>query len=218
MYSELGVVNLALSRLGVKALTSADWASPATVPAIKAAAVWEYILDEVLTEKDWVFAKTRAALGSGEEIDSDVSNWDYAYQLPTDFLRLAKPTRTDTKGDDPCVYPYGYDYKVETVVLDTGDILCLLIDYNNSGEDLSIVYIKRQTDPKMWSPGFVNALAWRLANELCVTLTEHEGKVQYTEAKYHMALVKADEQNSVPDYLQDELGNNDWEYAGRGGT
>ena len=61
-YTELGVVNLALQRLGAKKITSADWATPGTNQALAAAAAWEYIRDEVLEAADWNFAKTRTTL------------------------------------------------------------------------------------------------------------------------------------------------------------
>ena len=133
-YSEVGVVNLALSRLGVEKLTAAQWATPTTVQqAIDAYAVWEYVRDEVLEARDWRFAKTRVKLDRC--IAAPSYGYDYYYVLPRDFLRLAIGTRVD-----PAVYPVAlsaqelptgadrefasnlakYSWKFENIAVETG--------------------------------------------------------------------------------------------------
>ena len=98
-YSELGVINLAFSHIGVAAITSAQWATPTTVQqAIEANAVWEYIRNEVLEAADWRFAKQRITLDRA--IYTPDYGYDYYYVLPRDFLRLAKGTPVD-----PSMYP-----------------------------------------------------------------------------------------------------------------
>jgi hypothetical protein len=59
-YSILGIVNMALGRIGVKRITS--WPDATTSQGIAANAVWEFIRDEVLESRDWRFAKTRSVL------------------------------------------------------------------------------------------------------------------------------------------------------------
>jgi len=106
-YTQVGIVNLALYRIGVKKIaTMAD----DTAAAIKANDVWEYIRDEVLQARDWKFAKTRAELTMLEE--TPLSNWSYAYRLPQDFLRLAFNTE---EKDDPVVYPPYFKFSIETI-------------------------------------------------------------------------------------------------------
>lgn len=133
-YTELGIVNMALSRLGVKKLSAAEWATPTTVQqAIDAFAVWDFIRDEVFEAKDWRFAKARAKLDRA--IMTPTHGYDYYYVLPRDFMRLAIGSSVD-----PAVYPVGivseelpvgadallgqhitkYSYKFETAQLETG--------------------------------------------------------------------------------------------------
>jgi len=133
-YTELGIINLALSRLGVAKITAAQWATPTTVQqAIDAYAVWEYIRDEVFEAKDWRFAKARTTLDRA--IATPSHGYDYYYVLPRDFMRLAMGDNVD-----PAVYPIGiasqelpvgadsllaqhiakYSYKFETAQLETG--------------------------------------------------------------------------------------------------
>lgn len=118
-YSELGIVNMALSRIGVKKITQSDWDDGGTQQSIDAKAVWQYIRDEVLETKDWRFAKTSIYL---DKSDISPSNgYAYAYPLPNDFLRFIKKTDFDsplfpTSGPGPI----GYDYLVETLQLPEG--------------------------------------------------------------------------------------------------
>lgn len=59
-YSQVGIANVALSRIGARGqISSINDNSP---NAIKVLAVWDTVFQEVLAERDWRFAKTRAAL------------------------------------------------------------------------------------------------------------------------------------------------------------
>ena len=109
-YTIVGIVNLALNRIGVKRLGDPQ-VFPFTensVQSLAANAVWEYVRDEVLAEKDWRFAKKRAAIGKVAEVPE--SGYDFAYLVPDDFLRIGIGTE-----DDPSIYPSGYPYKFETM-------------------------------------------------------------------------------------------------------
>lgn len=110
-YSKLGIANLALGRIGVKRLTSLTESSQ---QALDVAAVWEYILDEVLEMKDWRFAKTHAILGK-TDVEIPMDAWLYAYPLPVGFLKFAYGAE-----DDPPVYPSGEPYLIEMVQIPEG--------------------------------------------------------------------------------------------------
>jgi len=113
-YSKLGIVNLALGRIGVGRITSGELTTPVSQQSLDVAAVWEYILDEVLEARNWRFAKTRAILGKTDmEIPTDA--WLYAYPLPVGFLKFAYGAK-----DDPPIYPSESPYIVETVQIPEG--------------------------------------------------------------------------------------------------
>jgi hypothetical protein len=128
-YTKVGIINLALGKLGVKRITLND----GTPQSDDANAIYDYILDEVLQARDWRFAKTRVVL---EKSSVDPAyGYSYAYLMPENFLRLALGTP-----DDPSVYPLGaiptipptdptglilpaiskYSYKFETIQLPSG--------------------------------------------------------------------------------------------------
>lgn len=203
-YSQVGIINLALGRIGVKKISSMTEDS---MQAIAAKVVWDYLLDEVLQAKDWKFAKTRAVLAKSVTIPE--YGWDFAYPLPGDFLRLAQATADDPALDPPKdVLPYVIE------ALPDGT-LSLLTDYDNSREPLKIAYIRRVTNPLKFTAHFINALAFRLAAELSIPVTESLEKFQAMIRLYERALTEAEETNRSLDSIEDEMGLDSWETAGR---
>ena len=218
-YSKVGIVNLALTRIGVKRISAL---SEDSVPAIAANGIWEYVFDEVLEAMDWAFAKTRVALA--QNVTSPVSGYEYAYTLPADFLRLCRD-----KKNDPAVYPSGgfanayvlddtnliiprYGYVIETLPDGTE---CLFINYDNDDDDLFIKYIRRIADMAKLSGRFVSALAYKLAQTLAYQLTESTTKEKSMKKKYAEAIREAAALNESGDWIEDEIGSTSWEYAGR---
>jgi hypothetical protein len=218
-YSEIGVVNLSLGKIGQKKIASLTENSTA---AIQAALAWPYIRDEVLSAADWGFAKTRVALP--QNATAPVQGFDFAYTLPADFVRMCKD-----KKDDPVVYPNGafstsyifgtleiqgtkYNYSVETLADGTK---CLFTDYNSSGGDLFIRYIRREENVARWSPLAISAASFRLGAELAPVLTTSSKKFESLLAAYEAILNSAKAHNAANDSVQDETGNDDWENAGR---
>ena len=212
-YSKLGIINLALGKLGNSKIVAS--LSEDTAERIAATTVWEYIVDEVNEAKDWRFAKTRVFLGGGTPVDTETYlGWDYAYQLPTDFLRLPKPTKSSLKSD-PAIYPLGLEYKIEVVTGSPDDYFVLLSDYDNANEDMYCVYIKRQSDLTLWSPTAISALAFRLAAEMVFKLTEGLDKYSTMMTLYNRELARAESITQSYDSLENEIGNDTWETAGR---
>lgn len=86
-YSQVGIANMSLQRIGARGtIGSFQEDSP---NAIKVSIVWDYIFQEVLSERDWKFAKTYVQLQ--QNANSPAGGYLYAYSLPADFLRLCRP-------------------------------------------------------------------------------------------------------------------------------
>lgn len=236
-YSEVGIANLALGRIGAKRIASFTENTP---NAIKVREAWDYILDELLAKKDWRFAKTRVQLAT--ITTEPVYAYTYAYQLPSDFLRLAEKTKTIIPSTNPAdyynglitqdddedglssfitfdspVWPPGYSYKIEEVeVSTTNHPLCLLSDYYNEDLPLKITYIRRETNPARFSPLFISAFVSRLASEFAISIAESVEKQRIQYSIYKEALREADIHNRSLDYNgEDETGSNAWESTGR---
>lgn len=217
-FSQIGIINLALSKLGPKRISSLTEDS---VQATAAVAVWEYVVKEVLESRDWRFAKERVALV--QNTTAPVSKYTYAYTLPADFLRLTRDTKAD-----PVVYASGsysssfvtgtleiqgrsYGYIIEN---NSDDILCIFSDYDNTEDDLFITYIKYETDETKYTANFASTLSFRLAAEVCVPLTESMKKYDRMMGFYTQALTRATAHNQGMDY-HNETGSDAWETAGR---
>lgn len=144
---------------------------------------------------------------------------------------------------DPPFWPQGYDYKVETLTagwqitqsggnqvavpfpppFPTGKY-CLTNYGGGSNQNqtnpppptpAAITYIQLITDYTQLMPGFVNCLAYRLAMELCIGVTEDKAKFQMMEERYKESLNSAEAQNESSDTVHDEDGSSSWVSAGR---
>jgi len=128
-YSQTGISNLALGRIGARGqITSINENSP---NAVKVLAVWDMIFQEVLSERDWKFAKTRVQLQLSDVVP--LYSYRYAWALPDDLLRFVRPLKRPERRvlgfwwgwgpegtgwyrrEDPPFWPYDTDYKVETL-------------------------------------------------------------------------------------------------------
>ena len=238
-YSPVGIVNMALQRIGARGtIGSLTEDSP---NAIKVNNVWQMIFQEVMSERDWKFAKTRVQLV--QNANAPAGGYKYAYALPADFLRLCKPREIPEErrianadmigwGDgwgghhrDLPVWPREADpYIVETVLSADGVSYTtnLLSNYPHGCtyadvRPIVINYIRLIADFNQLLPGFVNALAYRLAGELAFAITEDAKKAQSMMQMYYTTLNSAQAQQECDDFLQDEAGSQSWVQAGRWG-
>ena len=226
-YSQVQLANQAVGRLGARNVISSI--NPPDGPsAVKVSIVWHTIFLEVLSERDWKFAKTRGALAQSTE--SPLYGYQYAYALPPDFLRFVRPhkkplNRVDwywaevggcsgwyRRSDAPLI-PVGFPYVVETQP-DSGNKV-ILIDYDGSAGGPFINYIRTISDYSQLTPGFVNCFCWRLSQELALPITEDVKKFELCQQEYLAALNSATALNETNDYLENEAGNSDWVTAGR---
>lgn len=239
-YSQASISNLALGRIGARGqIVDINENSP---NAVKILAVWDSIFQEVLSERDWKFAKVRAELQLSTAVP--LYGYRYAWPLPGDLLRFVRPTRKPRNNnlfawlwgpegtgwysrEDPPFWPDNCPYKVEQVViqpaqLDTsGNTIpasyakCAITNYGGQWGAAKINYIQLITDYTVLMPGFVNCLANRLAMELAIGITEDKNKFQLMEDRYKDSLNSAEAQNETADTSEDETGDFSWANAGR---
>ena len=254
-YSQTSIANLALGRIGAKQIiTDIDENTP---NAKKVKVVWDAIFQEVLSERDWKFAKTRQQLSLSNV--TPLYTYRFAWALPADFLRFVRPRRRQTpyqdyvgwfwgwspegtgwyRQQDPPFWPYGWDWKVETLTagwlvqppnpptpypppFPTGKYV--LTNYGGCPSQgvngivttpAAITYIQLITDYSQLMPGFVNALAYRLAAELAIAITEDQNKWQSMTEAYRDALNSSEAQNETMDFENNEDGSSSWLVAGR---
>jgi hypothetical protein len=239
-YSPVGIANVALQRIGARGtIGSLTEDSP---NAIKVNVCWDTVFQEVLSERDWKFAKTRVQLQ--QNANRPAGGYRYAYALPADFLRLCRvreipEERRIANADligwgegwgghhrDIPVWPHHVAPYIVESVLDPGPPPAytnnLLSNYPHrddyvNARPIVINYIRLITDFTQLLPGFVNCLAYRLAGEVALAITEDAKKAQGMMQMYFTTLNSAQAQQECDDFLQDEAGSQSWVTAGRFG-
>ncbi len=91
----------------------------------------------------------------------------------------------------------------------------ILSNYGGWHGPVKITYIQLITNYTQLMPGFVDCLAYRLAQEVAISITEDEKKYAAMEQMYKEGLNSAEAQNETMDYERDEDGSETWERAGR---
>ncbi len=146
MPSLVEVANLALALVGEERVTSlsADTSEAARL----CDAFLPGVRDTCLAAHPWNFACRRAELAALADVP--LFQWDYAYQVPADCLRVLRLDSTD---------PH------EPWAREANSILC------NLAAPLGIRYIARVSDSGAWAPLFVELVAATLATRLAVPLS-----------------------------------------------
>ena len=89
-YSQTGIANMALGRIGARGQIASDQRKD--LPTLsKFLPSGMQIFQEVLSERDWKFAKTRTQLQLSPI--TPLYSWKFAWALPADLLRFVRPLR-----------------------------------------------------------------------------------------------------------------------------
>ena len=171
--SEVAICNLALQKLGASRISSL---SDATENARECNAAYELLRDRELRANRWKFAIKRTTLAPSSTTPD--FTYTYAFQLPSDCLRVLFPARL------------GLDWKIEN---HEGHPAIL----TNDGNSLEVRYIARVTDPTKFDALFVDALACKLAWQLCEALTQSNTKKAAALDEYKMAMADARKMNAI---------------------
>lgn len=145
--SETDIVNDALGRLGISPVMAL---TDSTKQAQFANRFYESTRDEVLASHPWNFATRRAVLA--QLATPPEFEWIYAYQLPSDNLRLLQLN--------------GYDLgrTLDTWAIEGHQLL-------TDADRAEVRYISRVTDTTLYPALFSEALSIKLAAKLCAPLT-----------------------------------------------
>jgi hypothetical protein len=131
--------------------------------------------------------------------------------------------------EDPPFWP-DVDYKIETLTagwtspvtdpptpfpppFPTGPYA--ITNYGGFYGNAMITYIQLISDYTQLTPGFVNCLCFRLAQELAINITEDKAKFEQMRDMYKDSLNSSEAQNECLDFSEDESGSTSWEDAGR---
>lgn len=129
-----------------------------------------------------------SSAGTAQKVLGELTDWDYAYALPSDCLRvLDLPDNEDA------------EFQVET----GGILVCDL------APPVDLRYIRKETDYTVYEPLLVNALASRLAAELCQDVTGNIGKKQAALAEY-MGFIEEAKLTDLREQTPTEISDDTW--------
>lgn len=151
MASEVDICNLALARLGDNATVASIDPPEGSAQAEHCAHFYPVARDSLLEMHAWKFATRRVLLA---QLTTDTWNWSYAYAEPTGVLKLLAVLPASASSDADT-----QEYEAET---DGNGTPIILTDQ----EGASLRYVAHVTDTTVFSPLFVDALAWLLASYL----------------------------------------------------
>ena len=181
MASVVDVCNRALDKLGHGPITSLE---DGTTAANLCNRGWPLTRDQVLRDHPWNFAIKRVI--TSPLVTTPLWGFSYQHQIPSDMLRLL----------DICDLSTG-EYQRE------GDVILA------NDEALRIRYVAKITDPNKYDSLFLDAVAARLAFELCEALTQSNSKKEILWNEYQEALTTAkrvDAQENPPQIFEES----DW--------
>lgn len=178
MASTVEIANQALIRVGSESILSL---TDATERARACNASWPFVRREVLRSHSWNSVTTRVKIA--ELVDAPSWGWDTAYQVPSDSLRILEVDTT-------------YQWRIE------GDEILT----DGTGE-LSIRYLKDETDTEQYDAGLTELMVLRLAVEIVERITDSTTKRTELLNDYLMLLseAKADdgEEQSPSEFEED---------------
>lgn len=176
MASVIQVANRALTKLGAARIISLD---DDNKQARAVVSCFEDLRDDELRAHRWQFAMKRTELAALAE--TPVFGYQYQYALPPDFLRI------DMVDDR---YPAAVmDNYIDAEYLEwTIEGNVILTDI---GAPLKLRYISQVTEPNSWDSNFREALASRIAMEICEELTQSDTKKQSASSDYKRAINQA---------------------------
>lgn len=180
MASEVGICNRALQKLGAKRITALTEDSK---NARECAAAYDILRDAELRAHPWSFAVSRSQLAPDSE--SPAFEFDYQFTLPADCLRILPDNETT-------------DWTVEGRKVLTND-----------GTSINLRYIARVEDPNTFDALFIEALACRIALELCEAITQSNSKKDAAARMYRDAISEARRANAF-EKLSDEAPDASW--------
>lgn len=183
MPSKTEIANRAITKLGGERILSlADTSREATTLN----SMFDAVMDAELRRHRWKFAIRRSSLSA--LVDGPEWGYEYAYQLPADFLALVQVND---------FYVRGLKQKTPWTV----EGAQILTDF---GAPLKVRYVARVSNLGTLDPLFVEVLACKLAMESCETLTQSPQKRQMAMEEYQFAVSEAVRQDAIenpPDEL-----------------
>ena len=173
--SETDICNMALGRIGAKRLSDFSNKDENNAQSVQCRLHYEQTRDALLRSHWWRFARSRVQLS--ENTTAPTFEFDNAFDLPSDFLRLwIKPFEDNNWRLNNTHHTFSMEGKQ------------LLTDEDS----VYLRYIKKVTDVSEFDPLFVEVLTLKLALKMCMPLSQDKElyQVLYQEMRDILARVR----------------------------
>ncbi|WP_332751824.1 hypothetical protein [Hydrogenophaga sp.] len=188
MASQIQIINVALSRIGaneIQNLTPTADKTRLTAEQKLANSCWDIARQDCLRAHPWNFALKDGQLN---QIDGYVGyQFKYAYQLPSDFIRLMQVYGNPT-------------YKVQGRRILLNDEIC------------KIKYVADIQDTMQWDASFTDVMAQRLAHDMGYALTKWSATQHDSMYTIYQQKLKAARYLDSTEDVQDTIGGHDSQY------
>lgn len=185
--SLLGIWNMALLELGERPLVSTD---DQISSATKCRLRWLDVRQATLREFNWNCAKKYAQWAASAT--PPAFGWDYAYDLPADYIRHFAILDVDGDALDDA------EWEIVGAQL-----------FTDEGAPLNVAYYFDLQDPTKMDAGLVQVLAYNLALEIGPGLVRDDQRLARLEAKLErklaIARLTASQENSTKEWDTDVL-------------
>ena len=188
MASKMDIINLALANLSREPIQSLSEPNP---EALQLKVHWETALASVLRDHPWGFAMRRKPLAA---LADTPIGFSYAYAYPEDCIQARRimPVGCGGAWRNRAAYPFEIGRSLD------GRHKAILTDLPAA----ALEYTTRQVPCEEFDPQFVNALAWRLAAEICLAIhadpQAHQVAVQTYGAQLQQAKALDMRESSSP--------------------
>ena len=172
--SETNICNLALQQMGRPIIIAS--LSEDSNAARLCARQYPISRDAVLRAYPWNFAQRRDELDAHN--DTPAFEFAYMYELPSDYLGNLRLFDNDSER-----------FKIETYVESTASSIRVVL--TDVGEPLQVKYTARITDPTLFDPLFIDALAAHVGANIAVALSESQSKAEQLWSVYSAKLREA---------------------------
>lgn len=170
--SKTAVANLALAEIGAKRIS--DLEADSSPEAVACRLHFDHVRNVLLRSHPWSFAKLTVALSQSATDPVASTEWDAAWTLPGDMLRLIRVVGPDA--DLPRTR-----FEIAGNFLHTRDL-----------DTCTIVYVSDSIPVTRWDDLFVDAMRYKLASEIAEDVTQNPQKADAALQKYKaMALPDA---------------------------
>lgn len=202
MATKTSIANIALGRVGSTRITDID--ADTSNEAIKARDLFDDARDDVLRAHTWNFATRRLKLA--QLVETPEFGYDFAYTLPSGFLRVISVHGSDELRDE-------IEYKLENIDVASTPTEVLVSNWNQ----VYLRYIVRVTDVNLMTPDFRQCLAYYMASDLALGIKKSQSLSDKMFVRYKRKLAAAKSIDGIENY-QDEFPDSSWVTARHGGT